>query len=54
MSTETMTKIGREYFEDTYGDTAASVQSMLDAYFPDLGEYQSIPRIESTFCHILI
>ena len=34
-----MAKTGRQYFKDTYGDTAESVQSMLNAYYPDLGKY---------------
>ena len=57
MSTEAMTKAGRQYFEDTYGDTAGSVQSMLNAYYPDLGMYYiilsenrvHIPNIYSIF-----
>ena len=41
-----MAETGRQYFKDTYGDTAESVQSMLNAYYPDLGKYY---KIECTF-----
>ena|ERR1700727_2028594 len=37
-STEALTIAGREDFSRTYGDTATTVQTLLDDFYPDLGK----------------
>jgi alkylhydroperoxidase/carboxymuconolactone decarboxylase family protein YurZ len=41
LTTEDWAKAGRELFEGTYGDTADSVQSLLDGIYPDLGYFST-------------
>ena len=36
-SIEELTQAGKEYFDQTYGETARSTQALLSAIYPDLG-----------------
>jgi hypothetical protein len=38
LSTDELSKAGRQDFERTYGDTASTVQALLDDAYPDLGK----------------
>ena len=37
MSVQEYEQVGKEIFENMYGETAPEVQSMLDAIYPDMG-----------------
>jgi len=41
MSTEELTKVGREYFGHTYGDTAETTLSLLNNLLPDLEHFST-------------
>jgi alkylhydroperoxidase/carboxymuconolactone decarboxylase family protein YurZ len=53
MSTEALTKVGSELFDQTYGDTAKTVQTILNDAYPDLCKSRKCLLITSTLISLL-
>jgi hypothetical protein len=55
MSTEALTKVGSELFDQTYGNTAKTVKAALNDAYPDLCKSRKCLLITSTLTiHIVI